>query len=247
MLLSNPVTPTQVIKIERPQSVSLSEDFLLRTEYKSISHLKDMIEKSIYVTIETVVDFTPGKSWWYMGCRSCKLGLKNGVDFYSCRLCGDGIQTFEPRYSLHLKVADETHHIASFIIYETVGDAFLGVTTDNLRSTHFLRVPLIENDNEPLMLTQNSKSQKMSKDSYSQVSETKLVEESSNFITPAKFEEKHITCTSFDDFLQNDTLTPYKSRKKEKLKKNSTEFYVDNEVVVVNIDNKKDVVELCVE
>ncbi|MED6135787.1 hypothetical protein PIB30_049865 [Stylosanthes scabra] len=190
--------------------------------------------KSTYVSIGTVVEFTPEKSWWYMGCKSCKYELKKGANFYSCRMCGDGIQTFEPRYSLHLKVDDETD-IASFIIYETVRDAFVGVTADNLRSTHLLRggakdefpkeldvfigkkflfkvivkleninafqpvsisvvklcdeesiihafvekynidnVPLIENNNESLMLTQNSNCQEISK-----VSETKAVDDSS--------------------------------------------------------------------
>ncbi|MED6187540.1 hypothetical protein PIB30_077439 [Stylosanthes scabra] len=292
---------------QRSQSVSLSEDFLIKTEYRSISQLKDVIEKSTYVTIGTVVDFTPGKSWWYMGCKSCKLGLKKGVDFYSCRVCGDGNQTFEPRYSLHLKVADETD-IASFIIYETVGDAFLGITADNLRSTHLLKgggkndfpkelnafigkrflfkvtvkleninafqpvsisvvklcddesiirafaekynidnVPLIDNDNEPLMLTQNSNCEEMSKGSQSQVFETKPIKKSSEFITPAQSEEKHITCINFDDSLQDDTLTPSKSRGKEKLKKNPAEFYANDEVVDVNIDDKRDGVAFCAE
>ncbi|MED6123884.1 hypothetical protein PIB30_053820 [Stylosanthes scabra] len=224
MLLSNPVIPTQVIKIQRSQSISLFEDFLIRTEYRLICQLKNVIEKSTYVTIGTVVKFTSEKSWWYMGCKSCKYGLKKGANFYSCRVCGDGIQTFEPRYMHNqIHVADEID-IASFIIYETVEDAFLGVTADNLRSTHLLRVSLIENNNESLMLTQNSNCQEISKESHSQVSETKTVDKNSDFVIPAKSEEKYITCSSLDDPLQDDNLIPSKSREKDKLKKNSTEF-----------------------
>ncbi|MED6180428.1 hypothetical protein PIB30_010359 [Stylosanthes scabra] len=240
----------------QPQSVSLSEDFLIRTEYRSISQLKDVIEKSTYVTIGTVVDFTPGKSWWYMGCKSCKLGLKKGV-------------------------VDETD-IASFIIYEIVGDAFLGITADNLRSTHLLKgggkndflkelnafigkrflfkvTVKLENinafqpvsisvvklcDNESIIRAFAEK-YNIDNGSQSQVSETKPIEESSEFITPAHSEEKHITCTNFDDSLQDDTLTPSKSRGKEKLKKNPTEFYANDEVADVNIDDKRDGVALC--
>ncbi|MED6220799.1 hypothetical protein PIB30_048327, partial [Stylosanthes scabra] len=105
---------------------------------RSICQLKDVIEKSTYVTIGTVVEFNSWKIMVVHEVQKSKYELKKGANFYSCRVYGDGIQTFQPRYSLHFKVADETG-IASFIIYETVGDAFLGVNADNLRSTHLLR------------------------------------------------------------------------------------------------------------
>ncbi|MED6169799.1 hypothetical protein PIB30_024776 [Stylosanthes scabra] len=109
------------------------------------------------------------------------------------------------------------------------------------------KVPLIENNNESLMLTQNSNCQEISKESHSQISETKAVDESSDFITPAKSEEKHITCSSLDDPLHDDNLTPSKSREKDKLKKNPTEFYVDDKVADVKIADKKDGVAFCPE
>ncbi|MED6214467.1 hypothetical protein PIB30_103402, partial [Stylosanthes scabra] len=108
-------------------------------------------------------------------------------------------------------------------------------------------VPLIENNNESLMLTQNSNCQEISKESHSQVSETKAVDERSDFVIPAKSEEKHITCSSLDDPLHDDNLTPSKSREEDKLKKNPIEFYVDDEVADVKIADKKDGVAFCVE
>ncbi|MED6163787.1 hypothetical protein PIB30_083381, partial [Stylosanthes scabra] len=64
-------TPSAVVQIEKKAPHSMKDDFLNTIPYKTISEIKDLIEKIICVTIGTSKDFTSEKSWWYKDCNNC--------------------------------------------------------------------------------------------------------------------------------------------------------------------------------
>ncbi|XP_052113972.1 uncharacterized protein LOC107473575 isoform X1 [Arachis duranensis] len=131
-------TPTPVARIEKRAAYSEEDDFLNKTPYKPISEIRDLIEKTVCVTIGVVKDFSPGKSWWYKSCNICPLAMREVGDGYKCSRCNAESQNFTPRYSLNLKVADEESY-ASFIVYETVGSEYLQISAEDLRTKHILR------------------------------------------------------------------------------------------------------------
>ncbi|XP_016178895.1 uncharacterized protein LOC107621386 [Arachis ipaensis] len=130
-------TPTPVARIEKRASYLEEDDFLNNTLYKPISEIRDLIEKTVCVTIGVVKDFFPKKSWWYKSCNVCPLAMREERDSYKCFRCKAESQNFTPRYSLNLKVADEESY-ASFIVYETVGSKHLNISAAKLRTKHIM-------------------------------------------------------------------------------------------------------------
>ncbi|MED6219271.1 hypothetical protein PIB30_034286 [Stylosanthes scabra] len=117
----------------------MEDDFLNIIPYKAISEIKDLIEKTIRVTIRTVNDFTSVKFWWYKGCNNCPNAVKQDEDTYKCPNCQWKVDTFTPKYALNLKVADENSY-ASFGMYETIGSDYLNISASDLRTKHIMRV-----------------------------------------------------------------------------------------------------------
>ncbi|MED6123804.1 hypothetical protein PIB30_052893 [Stylosanthes scabra] len=130
--------PSRVVQIEKKAPYSMDDDFLNNTTYKTISEIKDLIEKRICVTVGIVKDFTSGKSWWYKGCNNCPNAVKEERNTYKCPNCQWKAATFTPKYALNLKVADEDS-CASFIMYETVGSDYLNISASDLRTKYIMR------------------------------------------------------------------------------------------------------------
>ncbi|MED6112262.1 hypothetical protein PIB30_060138 [Stylosanthes scabra] len=83
-------------------------------------------------------DFISGKSWWYKVCSNCLNAVKEDGDIYKCPNCQGKAETFTPKHTLNLKVADEDSY-ASFIMYETVGSDYLNISASDLRTKRIMR------------------------------------------------------------------------------------------------------------
>ncbi|XLR04768.1 hypothetical protein S83_070966, partial [Arachis hypogaea] len=111
---------------------------IMAIETGTPTRIRDLIEKTVCVTIGVVKDFSPGKSWWYKSCNVCPLAMREEGDGYKYSRCKAESQNFTPRYSLNLKVGDEESY-ASFIVYETIGSECLNISAAELRTKYIMR------------------------------------------------------------------------------------------------------------
>ncbi|KAJ1418433.1 hypothetical protein SESBI_15937 [Sesbania bispinosa] len=116
-------------------SLTLEEEFLERGVYKSIADLK---ENSVFVTIGTVKYIESEYNWCYRACKKCSLGLKLDGSMFYCKKCVTHYSTFVTRYSIQLRVVDETDS-ASFILFDKEASNFLKIPAYELRTSYIAK------------------------------------------------------------------------------------------------------------
>ncbi|KAJ1399583.1 hypothetical protein SESBI_30231 [Sesbania bispinosa] len=119
-------------------SLTLEEEFLERGVYKSIADLKEVIQNSVFVTIGTVKDIESEYNWCYRACKKCSLGLKLDGSMFYCKKCVTHYSTFVTRYSIQLRVVDETDS-ASFILFDKEASNFLKIPAYELRTSYIAK------------------------------------------------------------------------------------------------------------
>ncbi|KAJ1382497.1 hypothetical protein SESBI_44223 [Sesbania bispinosa] len=119
-------------------SLTLEEEFLERGVYKSIADLKEVTQNSVFVTIGTVKDIESEYNWCYRACKKCSLGLKLDGSMFYCKKCVTHYSTFVTRYSIQLRVVDETDS-ASFILFDKEASNFLKIPAYELRTSYIAK------------------------------------------------------------------------------------------------------------
>ncbi|KAJ1402374.1 hypothetical protein SESBI_28066 [Sesbania bispinosa] len=119
-------------------SLTLEEEFLEREVYKPIADLKEVTQNSIFVTIGTVKDIESEYNWCYRACKKCSLGLKLDGSMFYCKKCVTHYSTFVTRYSIQLRVVDETDS-ASFILFDKEASNFLKIPAYELRTSYIAK------------------------------------------------------------------------------------------------------------
>lgn len=125
--MGNDKPSNQLSQIASDSLISLEQDLINHTPYKSISELKESTEvvisilsfifmnsKSliffnnllwsifyyqggIFVTIGTVISIDTRLGWWYKGCKMCFHSLKEDENSYYCHECDIYPNTHVPR------------------------------------------------------------------------------------------------------------------------------------------------------
>ncbi|KAJ1379153.1 hypothetical protein SESBI_47123 [Sesbania bispinosa] len=119
-------------------SLTLEEDFLERGVYRSIADLKEVTQNSVFVTIGTVKDIESEYNWCYRACKKCSLGLKLDGSMFYCKKCVTHYSTFVTKYSIQLRVVDETDS-ASFILFDKEASNFLKIPAYELRTSYIAK------------------------------------------------------------------------------------------------------------
>ncbi|KAJ1383413.1 hypothetical protein SESBI_43413 [Sesbania bispinosa] len=119
-------------------SLTLEEEFLERGVYKSIADLKEVTQNSVFVTIGTVKDIESEYNWCYRACKKCSLGLKLDGSMFYCKKCVTHYSTFVTKYSIQLRVVDETDS-ASFILFDKEASNFLKIPAYELRTSYIAK------------------------------------------------------------------------------------------------------------
>ncbi|KAJ1429547.1 hypothetical protein SESBI_08330 [Sesbania bispinosa] len=108
-------------------SLTLEEEFLERGVYKSIADLKEVTQ-----------DIESEYNWCYRACKKCSLGLKLDGSMFYCKKCVTHYSTFVTRYSIQLRVVDETDS-ASFILFDKEASNFLKIPAYELRTSYIAK------------------------------------------------------------------------------------------------------------
>ncbi|KAJ1378390.1 hypothetical protein SESBI_47922 [Sesbania bispinosa] len=108
-------------------SWTLEEEFLKRGVYKSIADLKEVTQ-----------DIESEYNWCYRACKKCSLGLKLDGSMFYCKKCVTHYSTFVTRYSIQLRVVDETDS-ASFILFDKEASNFLKIPAYELRTSYIAK------------------------------------------------------------------------------------------------------------
>ncbi|QHO50679.1 Replication protein A 70 kDa DNA-binding subunit B [Arachis hypogaea] len=138
VIISGVPAATQVSQIPGEPTYSLEEDLLNHSIYKPISELKDSIENGLFVTIGTVISIDPKNGWWYKSCKHCFHSLQEAENSYHCARCETYPSSHTPRFSINMRVADETD-TASFLLYDKEVSKFLGISASDLRLAQLTR------------------------------------------------------------------------------------------------------------
>ncbi|XLR41339.1 replication protein A 70 kDa DNA-binding subunit B isoform X2 [Arachis hypogaea] len=128
----------QLSQIAVEPAYSMEDDLINVSIYKPISELKASIENGSFVTIGTVIAIDPKNGWWYKSCKHCFHSLKEAEDSYYCAKCATYPTTHTPRYSINIKVADDTD-TASFLLYDKEAAKYLGISASDLRLAQLTR------------------------------------------------------------------------------------------------------------
>ncbi|XP_025678384.1 replication protein A 70 kDa DNA-binding subunit D-like [Arachis hypogaea] len=128
----------QLSKIAADPAYNLEDDLLNQSTYKPICELKELFEDGSFVTIGTIVALDSNNGWWYKGCKQCFHSLKEADNSYHCTICDTFPTSHTPRYSINLRVADDTN-TTSFIIYDKEATKFFGSTASELRLAQLTR------------------------------------------------------------------------------------------------------------
>ncbi|MED6221056.1 hypothetical protein PIB30_050789 [Stylosanthes scabra] len=129
---------TNVLQIVADPPYSLEDDLLKNCAYKSISQLNNSLENGTFVTLGTVVGIDVRNGWWYKSCKQCFTSLKEEENSYHCFKCDSFPTTHVPRYSINLKVADDTE-TASFLLYDKEATKFICMFASDLRVAQLTR------------------------------------------------------------------------------------------------------------
>ncbi|XP_020970168.1 uncharacterized protein LOC110268385 [Arachis ipaensis] len=124
---------TSVDVIGRVVRHSPTEDFLSLTPYAPIYQIKQTVEKSTYVTCETVIDIDRDHAWWYKACRQCTQGLESLTDQFYCAKCDVYASTFFARFCIQVRVVDDSD-TATFVLSENYTSKFLGLSAIDICS-----------------------------------------------------------------------------------------------------------------
>ncbi|MED6107020.1 hypothetical protein PIB30_010160 [Stylosanthes scabra] len=127
-----------VLQIVADPPYSLEDDLLKNCAYKSISQLNNSLENGTFVTLGAVVGIDARNGWWYKSCKQCFTSLKEEENSYHCLKCDSFPTTHVPRYSINLKVADDTE-TASFLLYDKEATKFICMSTSDLRVAQLTR------------------------------------------------------------------------------------------------------------
>ncbi|KAJ1407816.1 hypothetical protein SESBI_24005 [Sesbania bispinosa] len=121
------INTTYYQKLSDHASLTLEEEFLERGVYKSIADLKEVTQ-----------DIESEYNWCYRACKKCSLGLKLDGSMFYCKKCVTHYSTFVTRYSIQLRVVDETNS-ASFILFDKEASNFLKIPAYELRTSYIAK------------------------------------------------------------------------------------------------------------
>ncbi|XLR51736.1 hypothetical protein S83_002408 [Arachis hypogaea] len=96
------------------------------------------MQNGLFVTIGTVISIDPKNGWWYKSCKHCFHSLQEAENSYHCARCETYPSSHTPRFSINMRVADETD-TASFLLYDKEVSKFLGISASDLRLAQLTR------------------------------------------------------------------------------------------------------------
>ncbi|KAL4277214.1 Replication protein A 70 kDa DNA-binding subunit B [Arachis hypogaea] len=173
----------QLSQITTEPVYSIEEDLIDKSIYKSISELKECIENGSFVTIGTVVAIDPKNGWWYKSCKHCFHSLKEAENSYHCAKCDTYPTIHTPRYSINIKVVDDTDS-AAFLLYDKEASKFLGISAFDLRLAQLTRQNLALEHSQ--LLSMQSGSAETPKDTCSPSVEILVGDTNEGYSTPKR-------------------------------------------------------------
>ncbi|RYQ89140.1 hypothetical protein Ahy_B09g095945 isoform A [Arachis hypogaea] len=123
LIMSGVPSANQVTQIVAELAYSLEEDLINNSIYKPISELKETFEKN---------------GWWHKSCKQCFTSLKEAENSYHCAKCNSHPLTHTPRYSINMKVANDTD-TTIFLLYDKEASRYLGISASDLRLTQLTK------------------------------------------------------------------------------------------------------------
>ncbi|RYQ89139.1 hypothetical protein Ahy_B09g095945 isoform B [Arachis hypogaea] len=138
LIMSGVPSANQVTQIVAELAYSLEEDLINNSIYKPISELKETFEVGTFVTIGTVIAIDQKNGWWHKSCKQCFTSLKEAENSYHCAKCNSHPLTHTPRYSINMKVANDTD-TTIFLLYDKEASRYLGISASDLRLTQLTK------------------------------------------------------------------------------------------------------------
>ncbi|XP_020969218.1 uncharacterized protein LOC110267760 [Arachis ipaensis] len=130
----DPVDRQGIMPLVYDQPISVEEDFLRLSVYKTIAEIKEHNQDTVFVTAGTIKEVDTEFGWWYKGCKKCRRGLRELEKRYFCPNCIRDYGFYDPRYDIHIRVIDHTD-AASFVLFDGEAAKFLGVSANDLRQS----------------------------------------------------------------------------------------------------------------
>ncbi|XP_020972974.1 replication protein A 70 kDa DNA-binding subunit C-like [Arachis ipaensis] len=92
----DPVDGQGIMSLVCDQPVSVEEDFLRLSVYKTIAEIKEHNQDAVSVTAGTIKEVEIEFGWWYKGCKKCRRGLREIEKRYFCPNCIRDYEFYEP-------------------------------------------------------------------------------------------------------------------------------------------------------
>ncbi|XLS79271.1 hypothetical protein HN51_063496, partial [Arachis hypogaea] len=127
----DPVGRQGIMPLVYDQPVSIEEDFLRLSVYKTIAEIREHNQDAVFVTARTIKEVETEFGWWYTGCKKCRRGLRELEKRYSIPIA---LKTTGSMYNIHIRVIDHTD-AASFVLFDGEAAKFLGVSANDLRQS----------------------------------------------------------------------------------------------------------------
>ncbi|XP_072062259.1 uncharacterized protein [Arachis hypogaea] len=145
----DPVGRQGIMPLVYDQPVSIEEDFLRLSVYKTIAEIREHNQDAVFVTARTIKEVETEFGWWYTGCKKCRRGLRELEKRYSIPIA---LKTTGSMYNIHIRVIDHTD-AASFVLFDGEAAKFLGVSANDLRQSCVTKGLLSHENSELLSLS----------------------------------------------------------------------------------------------
>ncbi|XLS96741.1 hypothetical protein HN51_039476 [Arachis hypogaea] len=94
----DPVDGQGIMPLVCDQPVSIEEDFLRLSVYKTIAEIKEHNQDAVFVTTGTIKEVETEFGWWYKGCKKFRHGLRELEKRYFCPNCVEDYGFYVLRY-----------------------------------------------------------------------------------------------------------------------------------------------------
>ncbi|XP_057432011.1 replication factor A protein 1-like [Lotus japonicus] len=116
------------------KKISLEEDFLKKSDGKTIELLKDLAEKSFCVVLGTVKYIAEGMVWHYPACK-CSKKVYPADGMYFCDTCNRHVVSPTHKFRIQLRVMD-SKDTATFALFDQEASALLNKSCSDLLETY---------------------------------------------------------------------------------------------------------------
>ncbi|XP_061362777.1 uncharacterized protein LOC133306467 [Gastrolobium bilobum] len=138
-LSSDPIeSGMRLTQLSSQSLYSFENDFMKDTERKSISDIKNCSEITTCIMYGIIKSIESKYNWWYKSYKKCPYSVCEDFEKWFCKYCQEHWDDYCPKFSVQVRVVDNTDS-ASFILFDRVCVALLGIGAAEIREQHFKR------------------------------------------------------------------------------------------------------------